>query len=227
MNNRSPEPISLEDIERDRIVVADFLLRLRQKGVTDRRVLAAMEAVPRRLFVPHEARDTAYLERALPIECGQTISAPELVAMMTQALDCQPDHRVLEIGTGSGYQAAILSHLAKHVYTIDRFRTLIDLAELRFSTLRIGNITALVGDGALGWPANASFERIVVTAATDEVPPALFEQLKTEGVLVAPVGPPDGIQQLTRFHKTKGGISTANLAEVRFVPLIPGKAARL
>jgi protein-L-isoaspartate(D-aspartate) O-methyltransferase len=227
MINQAPAPISLEDIERDRIVVADFLLRLRQKGVTDRRVLAAMEAVPRRLFVPHEARDTAYLERALPIECGQTISAPDLVAMMTQALDCRADHRVLEIGTGSGYQAAILSHLAKHVYTIDRFRTLIDLAELRFSTLRIGNITALVGDGTLGWPANATFERIVVTAATEKVPEALFEQLRTDGILVAPVGPPDGVQELTRFHKTGTGISETALAAVRFVPLIPGKAARL
>jgi protein-L-isoaspartate(D-aspartate) O-methyltransferase len=227
MNNSTPAPISPDDIARDRIVVADFLLRLRQKGVHDRRVLAAMEAVPRRLFVPHEARDTAYLERALPIECGQTISAPELVAMMTQALDCQPDHRVLEIGSGSGYQAAILSHVAKHVYTIDRFRTLVDLAELRFSTLRITNITALVGDGTLGWPANASFERIIITAAADKVPPLLFEQLKLDGILVAPVGPPEGVQTLTRFHKTKTGISETPIAEVRFVPLIPGKAARL
>ena len=227
MMDRAPAPISLEDIEHDRIVVADFLLRLRQKGITDRRVLAAMEAVPRRLFVPHEARDTAYLERALPIECGQTISAPELVAMMTEALDCKPDHRVLEIGTGSGYQAAILSHLVKHVYTIDRFRTLIDLAELRFATLRITNITALVGDGTLGWPANATFDRVVVTAATEEVPPALFDQLKADGVLVAPVGQAEGIQKLTRYRKSRDGITEAVLADVRFVPLIPGKAARL
>ena len=227
MSERPPAPISLEDLERDRIVAADFLLRLRQRGITDRAVLSAMESVPRRLFVPHEARDSAYLERALPIECGQTISSPELVAKMTAALDCRPEHRVLEIGTGSGYQASILSQIAKHVYTIDRFRTLIDLAELRFNTLRIKNITALVGDGTLGWPANASFERIIITAATDRVPPALFDQLKTDGILVAPVGPPDGVQVLARFRKGKEGVEETALGEVRFVPLIPGKAARL
>jgi protein-L-isoaspartate(D-aspartate) O-methyltransferase len=227
MSERPPAPISLEDLERDRIVAADFLLRLRQRGITDRAVLSAMESVPRRLFVPHEARDSAYLERALPIECGQTISAPELVAKMTAALDCKPEHRVLEIGTGSGYQAAILSQIAKHVYTIDRFRTLIDLAELRFNTLRIKNITALVGDGTLGWPANASFDRIIITAATDKVPPALFDQLKTDGILVAPVGPPDGVQILSRFRKGKEGVEETALGDVRFVPLIPGKAARL
>jgi len=215
------------ETEADRVAVADFLLRLRQEGITDRRVLSAIEAVPRRLFVPHEARDTAYLERALPIECGQTISAPGLVALMTAALDVGPNDLVLEIGTGSGYQAAILSHLAKHVYTVDRFRTLVESAELRFKTLRITNITALAGDGTLGWPANATFDRIILTAATEKVPEALFDQLRVGGVLIAPVGPIDGVQVLTRIVKTREGTEESALADVRFVPMIPGKAARL
>lgn len=213
--------------ESDRVAVAGFLLRLRQEGITDRRVLSAIEAVPRRLFVPHEARDTAYLERALPIECGQTISAPALVALMTAALDVGPTDLVLEIGTGSGYQAAILSHLAGHVYTIDRFRTLVELAELRFRTLRIANITAIVGDGTLGWPANATFDRIILTAATERVPEALFDQLRDGGVLIAPVGPVEGVQVLTRYAKAGGKIEDTPLADVRFVPMIPGKAERL
>lgn len=217
----------LAETEADRVAMADFLLRLRQQGITDRRVLSAVEAVPRRLFVPHEARDTAYLERALPIECGQTISAPALVARMSAALDVRPEHQVLEIGTGSGYQAAVLSHLAGHVYSIDRFRTLVELAELRFRTLRITNITAIIGDGTLGWPANATFDRIIVTAACEEVPDALFAQLRPEGVLIAPVGPTEGVQALKRFARTDGRIGESTLAEVRFVPLIPGKAARL
>lgn len=214
-------------LERDRVAIAGFLLRLRQNGITDRRVVAAFEAVPRRLFVPHESRNNAYIERALPIDCGQTISAPELVALMTVALDVHEDHQVLEIGTGSGYQAAILSHLARRVCTIERFRTLAEAAELRFKTLKIANITALAGDGTLGWPANATFDRIMVTAASEGVPKALLDQLKTGGVLIAPLGPPEGVQVLTKLTKTERGNRIEKLADVRFVPLIPGKAAYL
>lgn len=223
----SEPPVNPAELERDRTAVADFLLRLRRKRITDPRILAAFEAVPRRLFVPHSARDNAYLDRALPIECGQSISAPELVAMMTVALDVAADAQVLEIGTGSGYQAAVLSGLAQRVYTIDRFRTLVELAELRFRTLKLHNITTLVGDGTLGWPANAVFDRIVVTAASEKVPDALFRQLRPRGVLVAPVGPLDGVQKLTRFARDERGIHESILADVRFVPLIPGKAERL
>jgi len=223
----SEPPVNPADLERDRTAVADFLLRLRRKRITDPRILAAFEAVPRRLFLPHSARDNAYLERALPIECGQSISAPELAAMMTVALDVPADAQVLEIGTGSGYQAAVLSRLAKRVYTIDRFRTLVELAELRFRTLKLHNITTLVGDGTLGWPANAVFDRIVVTAASETVPEALFRQLRPRGVLVAPVGPLDGVQKLTRFTRDEKGFHESILADVRFVPLIPGKAERL
>jgi protein-L-isoaspartate(D-aspartate) O-methyltransferase len=227
MNEGVSSAINPADTERDRVAVADFLLRLRRQGITDRAVVSAMEAVPRRLFVPYEARNSAYFERALPIECGQSISAPEVVAQMTAALDVKPEHQVLEIGTGSGYQAAILSQLARHVYTIERFRTLVDLAELRFRTMRIENITVMLGDGTAGWPANATFDRIIVTAAAEEVPPALFEQLKPNGVLVAPIGPTDGIQKLLRIVKDEGGRTETVLNEVRFVPLIPGTAAYL
>ncbi|MCW5697949.1 MAG: protein-L-isoaspartate(D-aspartate) O-methyltransferase [Bauldia sp.] len=209
------------------MAIAGFLLRLRQNGITDRRLVAAFEAVPRRLFVPHESRNAAYVERALPIDCGQTISAPELVALMTAALDVHEDHQVLEIGTGSGYQAAILSHLARRVCTIERFRTLAEAAELRFRTLKITNVTVLTGDGTLGWPANATFDRIMVTAASEGVPKALLDQLKVGGVLVAPLGPPEGVQVLTRLTKTERGNKIEKLADVRFVPLIPGKAAHL
>jgi protein-L-isoaspartate(D-aspartate) O-methyltransferase len=223
----SEPSVNSAEIERDRTAVADFLLRLRRRRITDPRILAAFEAVPRRLFVPHSARDNAYLDRALPIECGQSISAPELVATMTAALDVPADGQVLEIGTGSGYQAAVLSGLAQRVYTIDRFRTLVELAELRFRTLKLTNITTLVGDGTLGWPANALFDRIIVTAASENVPEALFRQLRPRGILVAPVGPVDGVQKLTRYARDIGGIHESVLADVRFVPLIPGKAERL
>lgn len=227
MNVEVGSTINPADAERDRVAVADFLLRLRRQGITDRAVVSAMEAVPRRLFVPYEARNTAYFERALPIECGQTISAPEIVAQMTSALDVKPEHQVLEIGTGSGYQAAILSKLARHVYTIERFRTLVELAELRFRTMRIENITVQLGDGTAGWPANATFDRIIVTAAAEAVPSALFDQLKPNGVLVAPIGPADEIQQLLRIVKNEGGTTETVVNEVRFVSLIPGKAAYL
>ncbi len=215
------------EAERDRIAVADFLLRLRRQGITDHRILSAFESVPRRLFVPHGARDSAYLERPLPIDCGQTISAPELVALMTVALEVEPTHLVMEVGTGSGYQAAILSRLAKHVYTIDRYRTLVEAAELRLKTLKIDTITTMVGDGTLGWPANATFDRIIVTAATATVPRALFDQLRPNGILLAPVGPVDGVQSLTRYRLGDKGLSESVLAKVRFVPLVPGKAERL
>lgn len=221
-----PESADPAQEERDREAVAGFLLRLRRRGITDKRLVSAFEAAPRQLFVPHEARAGAYAERALPIDCGQTISAPDLVAAMTAALDVGPDHLVLEVGTGSGYQAAVLSHLARHVYTIDRFRTLTEAAELRFRTLRIGNITAITGDGTLGWPANAAFDRIIVTAATEKLPPPLLDQLRPGGILIAPVGPPEGIQSLRRIVKEEGGLEESDLGDVRFVPLIPGKAAR-
>ena len=190
-------------------------------------MVSAIESVPRDLFVPPESHNDAYAERALPIDCGQTISAPVIVGMMTGALDVGDRDRVLEIGTGTGYQTAILARLARRVYTIDRFRTLVAAAESRFRTLRLSNITTLVGDGIKGWPEQAPFDRIIVTAAADEVPEALLKQLRLGGVLVIPVGPQDGVQKLLRIERTEGGPVERALADVRFVPLIPGKAERL
>ena len=210
-----------------RVRLAELILRLRRAGVTDQRVVAAMEATPRELFVPPEMRAEAYSERALPIECGQTISAPVIVGMMTNALDVHERDRVLEVGTGSGYQAAVLARLCRRVYTIERFRTLTEAAEQRFRTLRIANITTLTADGMNGWPEQAPFDRIIVTAAGETVPEALLKQVKVGGVIVMPVGSAEGIQKLTRLERMEDGFNERVLADVRFVPLIPGKAARL
>ncbi|MCB1487611.1 MAG: protein-L-isoaspartate(D-aspartate) O-methyltransferase [Bauldia sp.] len=210
-----------------RVRIADLLLRLRRVGITDQRVLSAIESVPRDLFVEADCHDEAYAERALPIDCGQTISAPVIVGMMTMALDPRPDDRILEVGTGSGYQAAVLSRLCERVYTIDRFRTLVTTAQSRFRTLKLTNIEAMVGDGMKGWPEHAPFDKIIVTAAGEEVPEELFEQLGEGGILVAPVGPQDAVQILKRYTRTASGIEETRLADVRFVPLIPGVAERL
>ncbi len=214
------------DAER-RTHVAEMLLRLRRAGITDRRVVTAIESVPRDLFVPAEMRANAYAERALPIDCGQTISAPGIVGTMTAALDVDENDRVLEIGTGTGYQTAILARLARRVYTIERFRTLTAAAESRFRTLRLANITTLVGDGIKGWPEQAPFDRILVTASDETVPQALLRQVRLGGVLIMPVGPSDGVQRLIRFERGEDGFDERVLADVRFVPLIPGKAQRL
>ncbi len=214
------------DAER-RTHVAELILRLRRAGITDRRLVTAIESVPRDLFAPAEMHAEAYAERALPIDCGQTISAPVVVGMMTAALDLGEDDRVLEIGTGTGYQTAILARLVKRVYTIERFRTLTAAAESRFRTLRLVNITTLVGDGIKGWPEQAPFDRIIITASEEAVPEALLKQVRLGGVLVMPVGPADGVQQLMRYERGEEGFISRSLADVRFVPLIPGKAQRL
>jgi protein-L-isoaspartate(D-aspartate) O-methyltransferase len=216
-----------ENPEERRIEIANLLLRLRRNGITDQKVLAAIESVPRDVFVPADSQDNAYSERALPIDCGQTISAPVIVGLMTAALDVGDRDRILEIGTGSGYQTAVLAKLARRVYTIDRFRTLVQAAESRFRTLRISNVTTLVGDGMKGWPEQAPFDKIIVTAAGDRVPDALLKQVRLGGIIVAPVGPHDGIQKLVKMTRTPEGFDEATLADVRFVPLIPGKAAHL
>ena len=219
--------MSTGDEDERRVRIADLILRFRRAGITDQHVLQAIESVPRDVFVPAESRADAYAERALPIDCGQTISAPLIVGMMTAALDLGARDRVLEIGTGTGYQAAVLSRLCQRVYTIDRFRTLIAAAESRFRTLRITNITTLLGDGTRGWPEQSPFDRIIVTAAGEAVPEPLLTQVRIGGILVAPVGPWDGVQKLLRIERTDTGYETKNLADVRFVPLIPGKAERL
>jgi protein-L-isoaspartate(D-aspartate) O-methyltransferase len=210
-----------------RIRIADLILRLRRVGITNQKVVAAIESVPRELFVPNESQPLAYSERALPIDCGQTISAPVIVGLMTAALDIGDRDRILEVGTGSGYQAAILARLARRVYTMDRFRTLVEAAESRWRTLRLTNITSITGDGTKGWPEQAPFDGIVITAAGEAVPEALKKQVRVGGVIVMPIGPVEGVQKLTRLVRTEDGFEEKILADVRFVPLIPGRAERL
>lgn len=199
-----------------------LIMRLRRSGITNTAVLAAIERVPREAFVPRPFLDQAYEDRALPIGHGQTLSQPQIVALMTQALDVKPTHRVLEIGTGSGYQAAVLSLLAAEVYTIERYAALLEDALLRFAELGVRNVHARVGDGNEGWPERAPFDRIILTAAASAIPPALIEQLAPDGVMVAPIGPERGDQDLFRITRQNDGVHEELLAPVRFVPMLTG-----
>ena len=212
-----------DDIER-----MEFQLALRRRGISDQAVLRAMEEVPREKFVAPGFVESAYADRALPIECGQTISQPFVVAYMTQRLEVGPAHRVLEIGTGSGYQAAVLSRLAREVVTIERYRTLADTAGERLKALGCANVTVRVGDGMGGAPDLAPFDRIMVTAAAEDVPEALVAQLAEQGKMVLPVGPRHDAQYLVKFTKHPGGrLTREELIAVRFVPLLPGQAREL
>ena len=196
-----------------------LVLELRGGGVTDTRALGAMERIPRELFVPAPFRDKAYDDVALPIGHHQTLSAPLVVARMTQALEVGERHKVLEIGTGSGYQTAVLASLCRRVYTVERITELLIEAQARLAELRITNVTALCGDGALGWPRQAPFDRIMVTAAAAEVPKVLVDQLAADGVMVLPVED-EGGQRLVRVRHTESGAETEDLASVKFVPLV-------
>ncbi|MBN8552474.1 MAG: protein-L-isoaspartate(D-aspartate) O-methyltransferase [Caulobacterales bacterium] len=203
---------------------ARLILGLRRQGVTDVRVLEAMEAVDRAAFVHPRFVDQAWEDSALPIDCAQTISQPFVVGLMTQALEVGPRHRVLEIGTGSGYQAAVLSKLARFVYSVERYRPLLTEAELRFRSLGLDNVITRHGDGSKGWPEQAPFDRIMVTAAAPHEPHDLIAQLKPGGVMIAPVGKA-GSQFLHRYVAEEGGtFRRESLIEVRFVPLVDGVA---
>ncbi len=199
-----------------------LVMELRRSGVTDTRVLSAIERTPREAFCPPQFLDRAYEDTALPIAHGQTLSAPTVVGLMTQAIEVGARHKVLEVGTGSGYQASVLSHLCRRLYTIERHRPLLADAEARFRDLRINNIVSLHGDGWAGWPAQAPFDRIIVTAAPDAVPAALVDQLAVGGLLVLPVGREKREQRLLRLRKTADGVQTEELAAVRFVPMVSG-----
>ena len=203
---------------------ARLILGLRRQGVTDPRVLQAMESIDRSVFVHPQFLDQAWEDSALPIDCAQTISQPYIVGLMTQALDVQPRHRVLEIGTGSGYQAAILSKLARFVYSVERYRGLMLEAEARLKKLGCDNVFIRHGDGSKGWPEQAPFDRIMVTAAAPHEPTELIAQLKPGGIMVAPVGKA-GSQFLHRYVAEEGGsFRRETLIEVRFVPLVEGVA---
>jgi len=204
-----------------------FLYNLRARGVTDTRVLEAMEKVDRGRFVQGLFAARAYEDRPLPIACGQTISQPSIVGLMTQALEVGPRDKVLEIGTGSGYQAAILSHLARRIYTVERHRELARSARQTIDSLGLVNVTVMTSDGSLGLPDQAPFERILLTAAPEDPPANLLAQLREGGIMVLPVGQSDHVQSLIKVQKTADGLDYTELCEVRFVPLVEGIAQDL
>jgi len=204
-----------------------FQLNLRRRGISDQAVLRAMEEIPREAFVAVTDRADAYRDSALGIACGQTISQPFVVAYMTEQLHLQKQHRVLEIGAGSGYQAAILSRLCRQVLTIERYRTLAESARARLEKLGCDNVEVLLGDGFDIPDGAGQFDRIIVTAAMEQIPDALAHRLEPGGILIAPVGPHQGTQTLIRLTRTEAGFVRKALVDVRFVPALPGIAREL
>ncbi|CAK0742548.1 L-isoaspartate protein carboxylmethyltransferase type II [Azospirillaceae bacterium] len=200
-----------------------LIMSLRRSGVTDMTVLSALERIPRELFVPEAFADQAYEDMALPIGHGQTISQPLIVALMTQTLEIRPEHKILEVGAGSGYQAAILAKLCRHVFTVERHLPLLCEAEKRFETLGLTNITTKHFDGVKGWPEEAPFDRILVTAAAGgpDPPQELLDQLGENGVLVIPLGEDRREQRVVKFRRVETGLQREDLWPVRFVPLLP------
>ncbi len=201
-----------------------FVFALRSRGVTNAAVLNAMEKLQRRDFVEGIFQDRSFEDTPLPISCGQTISQPTVVGLMTQALELNNRCKVLEIGTGSGYQAAILSRLARRVYTVERHRRLARQSRERLTTLHLHNITVVHGDGSLGLPEQAPFDRIIVTAAAEDPPRVLLDQLRTGGIMILPVGQSQAVQTLVKIVKTETGLDYTDLGSVRFVPLVEGVA---
>jgi len=201
-----------------------LILTLRSRGVTDPAILRAFEKIDRGVFVTGIFAERAYDDTPLPIGCGQTISQPSVVALMTEALEVTPRDKVLEVGTGSGYQAAILSQLARRVYTVERHRPLIAEARAVFNRLDLHNITAIATDGSFGLPDQAPFDRIIVTAAAEDPPGPLLAQLRTGGIMVVPVGQSDAVQSLIKVTKRDTGYDYEELRPVRFVPLLEGMA---
>lgn len=199
-----------------------FLFALRSKGVTNGSVLTAMERIDRAVFVRGAFADRAYDDTPLPLPCGQTISQPSVVGLMTQALQVSARDKVLEIGTGSGYQAAVLSQIARRVYTVDRFKKLVSIAQKNIDQLKITNVITIAGDGSFGLPNQAPFDRIMVTAAAEDPPSPLLAQLRVGGIMVLPVGQSDMVQSLIRVTRTPEGYDYDEIRPVRFVPLVEG-----
>ena len=202
-----------------------LIMELRRQGITDGDVLGAIERVPREVFVPEAFRDQAYDNTALPIASGQTISQPFIVAYMTQLLALNDRMTVLEVGTGSGYQAAVLSHLARRVYSTERFPSLSRAAARRFDRLGLHNITLRIGDGLKGWPEVGPFDRILLTAWVESTPDELAQQLKPGGILVMPLGDSSDSQRLVTLERTESGLLSTEMIPVRFVPALPGVAS--
>ncbi len=204
----------------------NLIMQLRKHGIHDTRVLRAMELVPREEFIGEAFRDQAYADAALPIACGQTISQPYIVAYMSEKLGVGRDDTVLEIGTGTGYQSAILSQLCKHVYTIERYKELQKSASANLKRIGVTNVTTIIGDGWIGWPPKAPYDAIIVTAAAPEPPDALLEQLKAGGRMILPLGETRETQFITQIDKTEDALEHTELLPVRFVPLVKGRVKR-
>ena len=200
-----------------------FILSIRSKGVVDNNVLKALETVNREQFLKGLFAQRAYEDTPLPIECGQTISQPSIVGLMTQALRITDRDKILEIGTGSGYQTAILSKLARRIYSVERFKPLYEEARAIFRKLQLNNITSVWSDGSQGVVEQQPFDRIIVTAAAEDPPPTLLNQLKIGGIMVIPVGQSDEIQKLIRVERTEKNFKYEDLCDVRFVPLLEGR----
>ena len=215
-------PSAHDDVSR-----MEFLLSLRRRGIGDAAVLRAMDEVRREEFVAETQTDAAYADQALPIACGQTISQPYVVAYMTEQLGVAPQHKVLEVGTGSGYQAAVLAHLAAEVVTVERYRTLADRARERLARLGLTNVNVVHGDGLIGVPDYAPYDRILVTAAAEHIPQVLVDQLVEGGVMVLPLGPHGEAQRVVKLTKSAAGVEREDLIWVRFVPLLAGQAREL
>jgi protein-L-isoaspartate(D-aspartate) O-methyltransferase len=205
----------------------EFLLTLRRRGISDQGVLRAMDEVPRDRFVEASFLDSAYADQALPIACGQTISQPYVVAYMTEQLVVRSHHRVLEVGTGSGYQAAVLSRLAREVVSVERYRTLAGGARERLQSLGYNNVEIVAGDGFAGVPGRAPYDRIIITAAAETLPQSLLDQLAEGGIMILPLGSHEGSQHLIKLTKSETGTRRENLIAVRFVPMLPGQAEEL
>ena len=224
MPHAKKEPTFPRDEKIERM---EFLLSLKKRGISNAAVLRAMDSVPREQFVLADYADAAYADSAMPIACGQTISQPYVVAYMTEQLEVTREHRVLEVGTGSGYQTAVLGLLAGQVYSIERYRTLADRARETLERLGYDNVTVVPGDGFLGLPEHAPYDRIMVTAAAETIPEALTGQLAEGGVLLLPLGAHDGAQRIVKLTVGQEGLAQQDLLPVRFVPLLPGQAQEL
>jgi protein-L-isoaspartate(D-aspartate) O-methyltransferase len=224
MPHAKKEPTFPRDEKIERM---EFLLSLKKRGISNAAVLRAMDSVPREQFVLADYADAAYADSAMPIACGQTISQPYVVAYMTEQLEVTREHRVLEVGTGSGYQTAVLGLLAGQVYSIERYRTLADRARETLEHLGYDNVTVVPGDGFLGLPEHAPYDRIMVTAAAETIPEALTGQLAEGGILLLPLGAHDGAQRIVKLTVGQEGLAQQDLLPVRFVPLLPGQAQEL